>query len=46
MLDCWDVHEFEIEEQDGCDPTVYDHVWLHIQVLEHAFDVLGIHFYN
>jgi hypothetical protein len=40
------MYKVEVEEEDGCDPAVYGCVWLHIQVLEHAFDILRIHFYN
>jgi len=40
------VNKLEVEQEDGCDPSVHGCVWLHIWVAKHALDILGIHFYN
>ena len=44
MLLSEDMYKLEVEE-DGCNPAVYGHVRPHIRVLEHALDVLCVHFF-
>ena len=39
-----DMYEFEVEEEDAGDPAVDSGVGLNVQVIEHSFDVLGVHF--
>lgn len=40
------VNELEVEKADCCDPSVHGSVWLHVRVIEHALDILGVHLDN
>ena len=45
MLRCWYVYESRIVKQDARNPTIDNCVGLHVGVVEHALDVLRVHFH-
>ena len=43
MLDCRDVDDFEIEEEDGSNPVIDGCIQLDIGVVEHAFNITRVY---